>query len=38
MEQFVNIAAQTGDKTILIVIIAVIAAAVGFVFIKKPKK
>lgn len=39
MEQLVNIAAQTGDKTMVIVVIAVVAAAVGFVFLKKkPKK
>ena len=39
MEQLVNIAAQTGDKTIVIVIVAVAAAVLGVVFVKlKPKK
>ena len=39
MEQLVNIAAQTGDKTIVIVIVTVAAAVLGFVFVKlKPKK
>lgn len=38
MEQIVNIAASTGDKTIVIVVIAVVAAAVGFIFLKKKPK
>lgn len=39
MNELINIAANTGDKTLIIVIAAVAAAVVGFVLLKiKPKK
>lgn len=38
MEQLVNIAAQTGDKTIVIVIVAVAAAVLGFVFVNSSRR
>ena len=39
MDQIANLAAQTGDNTIVIIIVAIAAAVLGFVFFKlKPKK
>ena len=38
MEQLVNIAAQTGDKTIVIVIFSVAAAVLGFVFVNSSRR
>lgn len=39
MNELINIAANTGDKTVIIIIAAAAAAIVGFILIKfKPKK
>lgn len=39
MNELINIAANTGDKTVIIIIAAAAAAVVGFVLLKiKPKK
>lgn len=39
MNELINIAANTGDKTVIIIIAAAAAAVVGFILIKfKPKK
>ncbi len=39
MNELINIAANTGDKTVIIIIAAAAAAVVGFLLIKfKPKK